>query len=58
MTMEQLSQFCEELGFARAYNLDGGRSSTLISKSGDINSPYKGGRPSADSIVVRELTQD
>ena len=58
MTMEQLSQFCEELGFARAYNLDGGRSSALISKSGDINSPYKGGRPSGDSIVIRELTQE
>lgn len=58
MTMQELSQLCEFLGFTCAYNLDGGRSSVLQSKSGPINLPYAGGRPSSDSIVVRELPAD
>lgn len=55
LTMEELSQLCEELGFARAYNLDGGRSSVLISAGGFINEPYRGGRTSSDIVAVREL---
>lgn len=55
LTMVQLSQLCEELGFVRAYNLDGGRSSILISQSGPINTPYKDGRPSSDILAIREL---
>lgn len=57
LTMEQLSQLCENLGFARAYNLDGGRSSVLMAKSGAINNPYMGGRPSSDILAIRELTE-
>ena len=39
VTMQELSQLCETLGFARAYNLDGGRSSVLISTQGFVNEP-------------------
>jgi hypothetical protein len=55
LTLEELSGLCEELGFAAAYNLDGGRSSVMVSKSGAIDEPYLGGRSCSDCIVVREL---
>ncbi len=58
LTMQQLSQLCENIGLSSAYNLDGGRSSVMLSTNDAINNPYKGGRPSSDSIVVRELPQD
>ena len=58
MTMRELSLLCQALGLTSAYNLDGGRSSVLQSKSGPINQPYAGGRPSSDSIVVRDLSAD
>lgn len=58
LTMVQLAQLCENLGFSRAYNLDGGRSSILLSKNGSINNPYKDGRPSSDIIAVRELPEE
>jgi len=54
MTMEQLSRLCEQLGFVRAYNLDGGRSSMLIAESGPLGEPYRGGRGVSDAIVVRD----
>lgn len=57
LTMEQLSQLCEDLGFLRAYNLDGGRSSILISTDGFVNDPYRGGRTSSDIVAVRELPE-
>jgi len=55
ITMEDLADFCEELGFAVAYNLDGGRSSVMISQSGPIDAPYLGGRSCSDCLAVREL---
>lgn len=58
MTMKELSQLCESLGFACAYNLDGGRSSILQSESGPVNDPYAGGRPISDIIAIRELPQE
>lgn len=58
LTMQQLSQLCEDLGFAGAYNLDGGRSSILLSSGGAINNPYLGGRPGSDIVAVRELAQE
>lgn len=54
LTMERLSQLCEELGFTSAYNLDGGQSSVLQAKNGPINTPYANGRPVSDVLVVRE----
>lgn len=58
LTMKQLSQLCEDLGFARAYNLDGGQSSVLITQAGPINNPYHDGRPISDIIVVRDVPMD
>jgi len=57
LTMRQLSALCEQLGFARAYNLDGGRSSVMQAQDGPVNSPYRDGRPISDIIAVREIPQ-
>ena len=54
MTMQQLSQLCEDLGFARAYNMDGGQSSILLSQAGVVNEPYHNGRPVSDILAIRE----
>jgi len=58
ITMEQLSQLCQDLGFARAYNMDGGQSSVLLAQSGPINVPFRGGRSVSDILVIRELPQE
>ncbi len=58
ITMKDLSSFCKELGFTRAYNLDGGQSSVLQSKSGAINIPFDGGRTLSDLFVVCDLPQE
>jgi len=54
LAMQELSQLCEELGFARAYNLDGGQSSVLLAKNGPINNPVRNGRPISDIIAIRD----
>lgn len=54
LTMQELSQLCAELGLARAYNLDGGQSSVLLSKNGPINNPVRDGRPISDIIAIRD----
>ncbi|MEN6417530.1 MAG: phosphodiester glycosidase family protein [Clostridiaceae bacterium] len=58
ITMQDLSSFCKELGFTRAYNLDGGQSTVLQSKSGAINIPFDGGRTLSDMFVVCDLPQE
>ncbi len=58
LTMSQLSQLCEDLGFAAAYNLDGGQSSVLLSQDGPINVPYRDGRPISDVLVVCDLQEE
>ncbi len=55
ITMAALSQLCEELGFASAYNLDGGQSSVLMAEAGAVNNPYRSGRPISDILVIREV---
>lgn len=55
ITLEDLSTFCEELGFTSAYNLDGGQSSVLVSQQGVINDPFRGGRAVSDILAIREL---
>lgn len=57
MTMQQLSQLCEDLGFASAYNMDGGQSSILFSRAGFWNEPYHNGRPVSDILAIRELPE-
>ena len=56
LTMQRLSQLCEELGFARAYNMDGGQSSILLSQAGVMNEPYHNGRPVSDILAIRDIT--
>ncbi len=58
LSMRDLSLLCEELGFTRAYNLDGGQSSVLLAKEGPINDPYRDGRPVSDIIAVCDLPQE
>ncbi len=55
MTMKQLSKLCEDLGFTRAYNLDGGQSSVLMAEDGPINDPFRGGRAVSDILVIRDV---
>lgn len=57
MTMQQLSKLCEDLGFSSAYNMDGGQSSTLYSRIGFWNVPYRNGRPVSDILAIRELPE-
>ena len=57
LTMADLAALCEQLGFASAYNLDGGRSSVLQAQEGAVNDPYRDGRPISDIIAVREIPQ-
>ena len=54
LTMQELSQLCEELGFARAYNLDGGQSSVLLAENGPLNNPVRNGRPISDILAIRD----
>lgn len=58
VTMKQLSQLCETLGFVSAYNMDGGQSSVLLAESGFINVPFRNGRAVSDILVIRELPQE
>lgn len=57
MTMKELSTLCESLGFASAYNMDGGQSSVLMAQAGAINVPYRGGRSVSDILAIRELPE-
>ena len=57
ITLADLSQFCEDLGFTSAYNLDGGQSSVLASQSGAIDNPFRDGRAVSDILAIRELPE-
>ncbi|MDD4312593.1 MAG: phosphodiester glycosidase family protein [Eubacteriales bacterium] len=57
MTMQELSQFCQDLGLVSAYNMDGGQSSVLLAQDGVINVPYRDGRAVSDILVIRELPE-
>jgi len=57
ITLADLSQFCEDLGFKSAYNLDGGQSSALVSQSGAIDNPFRDGRAVSDILAIRELPE-
>ena len=57
MTMQELSQLCQELGLTSAYNLDGGQSSVLLARDGVINVPFRDGRSISDILAIRELPE-
>jgi len=58
ITMEELSQFCEELNFTCAYNMDGGQSSVMVAKDGFVNNPFRDGRPVSDILAIREVPEE
>lgn len=57
INMQDLAALMEELGCKAAYNLDGGQSSMLWYGGEVISSPYKGGRPVADIVYIKDLTR-
>lgn len=57
MTMEELSQLCQSLGLASAYNMDGGQSSVLLARDCVINVPFRDGRSISDILAIRELPE-
>ncbi len=58
MTMLQLSSLCSTLGLTAAYNLDGGKSSQMISENGFVNHPIDGGRKVSDIVYICEPEPD
>lgn len=52
LKMEELSQLMYSLGCKVAYNLDGGASTELVLGTQRVNSPYKGGRPCTDAVIL------
>lgn len=52
MSLSDTAAFAEELGFAAAYNLDGGRSSAMASRDGLINKPSQNGRVVSDILYI------
>lgn len=56
--MSELAEIFASLGCTAAYNLDGGESSTMVFMDAVANQPYKNGRPIADIVYVRDLTEE
>lgn len=54
MTLVQLSALMESLGCRTAYNLDGGQSSMLWWNGDVLSTPYRGGRPLGDIIILTD----
>lgn len=55
MTLSQLAELGETLGFVEAYNLDGGKTSTMTFGDRIANQPVSGGRKTSDIIFITEL---
>ena len=56
MNLDQLAQLFESLGCTAAYNLDGGRTATMIWKDELVSYPY--GRPLYDIIYVTDHPEE
>ena len=54
LNMHNLARLMESLGCQVAYNLDGGQSSMLWFNGQIISTPYLGGRPIGDIVLIRE----
>ncbi len=55
MTLNELSQLFEDLGCSAAYNLDGGKSSSMTFQDAEVNHPCDGGREVSDCIMIKEV---
>lgn len=53
-TLNELAQLMQDAGCVAAYNLDGGKSSSMVYKSNYVNIPYQGGREISDIIFIGE----
>lgn len=54
MTLVELAQLAEDLGCEIAYNLDGGKTSTMTFGESIVNQPVSGGRKTSDIIFITE----
>ncbi len=54
MTLSELSALFEDLGCTAAYNLDGGKSSSMSFDDDLVNQPVDGGRKVSDCILIAE----
>lgn len=54
LSLVELANLCEELGFSIAYNLDGVKSSVMTFNDAVVNQPASGGRAVSDVIYVAE----
>lgn len=54
LNMDRLARLMESLGCQVAYNLDGGRSSMMWFDGEIISTPFLGGRPICDIVLIRE----
>ncbi len=57
MTLTQLSSLFETLGCKAAYNLDGGKSSSMTFSDSEVNHPCDGGREVSDCIIIKEVEE-
>jgi exopolysaccharide biosynthesis protein len=55
MTLTQLSTLFEELGCTSAYNMDGGKSSSMTFDDTITNQPADGGREVSDCLLIKEV---
>ncbi|MHC1787644.1 MAG: phosphodiester glycosidase family protein [Christensenellales bacterium] len=52
LTLKELAELSEEVGFTLAYNLDGGKSSVMTFNDALVNEPAGGGRAVSDVIYI------
>ncbi len=57
MEMAELAEFCASLGLTAAFNLDGGMTTVMATKTALVNSPSRGGRRCSDAIVIGEPSE-
>ena len=55
MDIRELSALMEELGCSTAYNMDGGKSSSMTYNDAIVNRPCDGGREVSDCILIKEV---
>ena len=55
MTLKQLSALMQQLGCARAYNMDGGNTSVMVVGNRVVNHPSGGGRKTSDIISIVDI---
>lgn len=54
INMEDFSKLFAELGCVRAFNMDGGASSSMVFENEIVNKPSGGGRYISDMLVIKE----